>query len=257
MARRVGTRPGGGGNATTLSYGALAADTVLAMRDRWAALLVLALLAASALCLGTLELRIHRTGDPYYRFLLWNLFLAWVPLVFAIAAFARAHRRADLLVVVLLLLWLLFFPNAPYVLTDFIHLSERPSAPLWYDALMLSAFAWTALLLGFASLFLVQLIVQRVAGVVWSWLVVVEALALASFGVYLGRFMRFNSWDALLRPRRIGNVIANQLENPFRHPRIAVALVALTAFLLVGYAVLYAFAGLRLEPERERRPWTD
>lgn len=196
------------------------------MRGRWVSL-ILALLAASALCVAAVALRIHRTGDPYYRFLVWNLFLAWAPLVVALAAFARARRRIDLLVVVLLFLWLLFFPNAPYMLTDFIHLSERPSAPLWYDALMLSSFAWTALLLGFASLYLVQMIVRSVAGATWSWLTVVVASALASFGVYLGRFMRFNSWDALLRPRRIVDVIGNQVENPFRHPRIVGALVVL------------------------------
>lgn len=228
---------------------ALASYSIPDMRPRWA-FIVLALLAASALSVGTLELRIQRTGDPYYRFLLWNLFLAWVPLVFAIAALARACRRADLLVVVLLFFWLLFFPNAPYVLTDFVHLSERPSAPLWYDALMLSAFAWTALLLGFGSLYLVQTIVRQVVGFAWSWLIVVAALALGSFGVYLGRFMRFNSWDALLRPRRVADVISSQLENPFQHPRMAAALVALTAFLCVGYLVLYAFAGLRPELER-------
>ena len=131
----------------------------------------------------------------------------------------RARRRVDLFVGVLLVLWLLFFPNAPYLLSDFIHLSERPSAPLWYDALMLSAFAWTALLLGFASLYLVQMLVRRFLGSVWSWLVVGVALALASFGVYLGRFMRFNSWDALLRPRRVADVIGTQLENPFHSIR--------------------------------------
>ncbi|HEY6030009.1 MAG TPA: DUF1361 domain-containing protein [Gaiellaceae bacterium] len=218
------------------------------MRGRWA-LTILALLAASALCVATLELRIHRTGDPFYRFLVWNLFLAWVPFGCALAAFSRARRRIDLVVVALLLLWLLFFPNAPYVLTDFIHLSERPSAPLWYDALMLSSFAWTALLLGFASLYLVQMVVRRVAGLAWSWLVVVGALALASFGVYLGRFMRFNSWDALLRPRRLAHVVGSQLEDPFQHPRMIAALAALTAFLLVGYAVLYAFTELRLESD--------
>lgn len=216
------------------------------------ALAILALLVASGLCLGILAFRTHRTGDPYYGFLAWNLFLAWVPLVFALAAFAAARRRIGPAVVALLVLWLLFFPNAPYLLTDFIHLSERPSAPLWYDALMLSAFAWTALLLAFVSLYLVQTIVRRVAGLAWSWVVVVAALALASFGVYLGRFMRFNSWDALLRPRRVADVIRGELDNPLQHPRIAAALVVLTVFLLVGYAVLYALAGLRLELEHDR-----
>lgn len=113
------------------------------------ALALLALLAASVLCVGLLELRIRATGDGFYRFLVWNLFLAWVPLVFAVAAYARARRGLDPLVAALLVAWLLVFPNAPYLLTDIIHLEEGP-APLWYDALMLSAFAWTGLLLGFA-----------------------------------------------------------------------------------------------------------
>ena len=80
------------------------------------------------------------------------------------------------------------------------------------------------------------------------------ALALASFGVYLGRFVRFNSWDALLRPQRVAHIISNQLEDPFRHPRLVAVLVVLTTFLLVGYAVLFAFVGLRLDVEGRELP---
>jgi uncharacterized membrane protein len=220
------------------------------MRDR-SLLTILALVVASALCVAAVELRIERTGDPYYRFLVWNLFLAWVPFWLAVAAYARAARRGvDPIGGALLVLWLLFFPNAPYMLTDFIHLGTSPAAPVWYDALMLSAFAWTALLLGFASLYLVQLVARRAAGQAWSWLVVVCALALGSFGVYLGRFVRFNSWDALLHPGRVAEVIHTRLESPFEHPLMVAALLALTAFLLVGYAVLYGFASARLDLER-------
>jgi uncharacterized membrane protein len=221
------------------------------MRTRLA-LTVVALATASALCIALVEFRIHRTGDPFYRFLVWNLFLAWVPFGLAIAAYNRAARRGvDVVVGVLLVLWLLFFPNAPYMLTDFIHLGESESVPVWYDALLLSSFAWTALLLGYASLYLVQMLARRVFGLAWSWVGVACALALASFGVYLGRFVRFNSWDALVRPGRVLDVISNQVENPFHHPRMIAVLLALTAFLLVGYAVLYTFAGMRLELERE------
>ena len=220
------------------------------MRDR-RTLTVLALVAASALCVATLELRIHRTGSTYYRFLIWNLALAWVPFALALAAYDRARRRLDAVVLVLAVLWLLFFPNAPYVLTDFIHLSANAPAPLWYDALMLSAFAWTALLLGFASLYLMHALARSVVGEVWSWVGVACALGLASFGVYLGRFVRFNSWDALVRPNEVARVIANDLENPFAHPRMIGVLLALTCFLLVGYGVVYSFAALRLELERE------
>ena len=173
-------------------------------------------------------------------------------LCIALGEFYRAQRRFDAVVGVLLGLWLIFFPNAPYMLTDFIHLGKSESAPVWYDALMLSSFAWTALLLGFASLYLVQLVARRVVGLAWSWVGVAGALALASFGVYLGRFVRFNSWDVLVRPGRVLDVISNQIENPLRHPLMIAVLLALTAFLLVGYTVLYAFAGMRLELESER-----
>jgi len=210
-------------------------------------LAIVTLLASSALCVATVQIRTHETGDPYYRFLVWNLILAWVPLVFAIAAYARARRGVDPLVAVLLVPWLLFFPNAPYLLTDFIHLGEGP-APLWYDALMLSAFAWTGLLLGFGSLYLVQMILRRAFGSAVAWLGVLGALGLASVGVYVGRFIRFNSWDALLHPVRVADVLQEQLSAvPMR---MAEALLALTAFLLVGYLAVYSFTDLKLELER-------
>ena len=214
------------------------------------ALAIVALLAASVLCVGLLELRIRETGDGFYRFLVWNLFLAWVPLAFAVAAYARSRRGVDPLTVALLVPWLLFFPNAPYLLTDFIHLEEGP-APLWYDALMLSAFAWTGLLLGFASLYLVQLILRRAFGAAVAWVGVFGALALGSIGVYVGRFIRLNSWDVLLHPRYVVDVVhARLVAEP---PEMAQALLALTAFLSVGYLVVYSFATLRLEPDDDQR----
>src|SRR5215210_4952285 len=212
------------------------------------ALAIVSLLAASALCVATVEIRTHETGDSYYRGLVWNLVLAWMPLALAIGAYGRARRRVDLTVAVLLVPWLLFFPNGPYLLTDFIHLGEGP-APLWYDALMLSAFAWTGLLLGFASLYLVQQILRRALGSATAWLGVLGALVLASIGVYVGRFIRFNSWDALLHPLRVVDVIHDQLTDV--PARMAEALVGLTGFLLVGYLVVYSFADLELELDRD------
>ena len=208
------------------------------------------LLAASVLCVALLELRVRETGNGFYRFLVWNLFLAWVPLILAAAAYARSRRGVDAATAALLVPWLLFFPNAPYLLTDFIHLQQGP-APLWYDALMLSAFAWTGLLLGFASLYLVQIVLRRAFGVAVSWLAVFGSLALASIGVYIGRFIRLNSWDVLLHPRvRVEVVHARLVAEP---PQMVQALVVLTAFLSVGYLVVYSFANLGLEPEDDPR----
>jgi uncharacterized membrane protein len=217
---------------------------------RRGALTIPALLAASAFCVLLVVVRHHHTGDPFYDFLVWNLVLAWVPLALALAAYAYAKRGGGPVVVVFGVLWLLFFPNAPYLLTDFIHLHESPTTPLWYDALMLAAFAWAGLALGFASLYVMQTIWDRAAGPVLSWLGVIGALTLASFGVYLGRFLRFNSWDALVHPGRIAHVIGTELENPFQHPRLVAALVVLTGALSVAYLVVYSAVGTRLELEK-------
>lgn len=228
---------------------------VARMGDRvWnrSVVVLVGLVAASALCIAVDEYRTHRLGDPFYRFLIWNLVLAWAPLVFAVLAYVCAQRRLGA-GIVFGVLWLLFFPNAPYVLTDFIHLRESTTAPLWYDALMLSSFAWTALLLGFVSLYVMQTVWRRAVGVVWSWLAAVCVLGLASFGVYIGRFMGFNSWDALLHPQRVFDVIRSHVDNPLTHPRLAAALVVLAASLIVGYTILYGLAGARLELESRRR----
>jgi uncharacterized membrane protein len=219
-----------------------------AMRDRWA-LIVLALVAASALCVATLELRIHRTGDPYYRFLVWNLFLAWLPLAFTIAAFARARRRVDFLVVVLLLLWLLFFPNAPYVLTDFIHLGTEHRQ---FDALLLASFAFTALALGFASLLLVQLVVTRAAGAAIGWFVALSSLLAASVGIYLGRVLRLNSWDVVQRPGHLAEIVRGRLEDPFGNRHLIGYVVILCVFQTLAYCALYGFTALAASARRDR-----
>ncbi len=212
---------------------------------------VLALAAASALCVSLVEFRSRYRHDAFYRFLDWNLFLAWIPVVFAVAAYECARRGFGLIATALGVLWLLFFPNAPYMLTDFIHLHESPTTPLWYDGLMLSAFAWTALSLGFFSLYLMQSLLRRAGGPLASWLGVVAVLALGSLGVYIGRFIGFNSWDALLHPFRVAHVIDTQLENPLHHPRLFASLVVLTSFLTVAYAVFYCLAGLRPQSNPE------
>lgn len=215
--------------------------------ERRFGLVVLSLLAASLLSIGTLAAQIHATHDHRYTFLVWNLFLAWVPLIAAALAFALARRGVGLLVVMLVAVWLLFFPNAPYVLTDFIHLHGNGPSPLWYDALMLSSFAWTALMLGFASLYLIHAIIEERAGAVVGWVVVVCVLGLSSFGVYLGRFARFNSWDVVARPHLVLSVIRQEIDSPLHDPKMVVALLVLTASLLVGYLVVYAIAALHAE----------
>jgi uncharacterized membrane protein len=146
--------------------------------------------------------------------MLWNLFLAALPLVFA---WFLPHTRRLSRAIPVLAAWLLFFPNAPYVLTDLIHLKPRAEIPLWYDLLMLLAFALTSLWIGFHSLHLVQQWIARHVSVRMGWLAVLVVMPLTGFGIYLGRELRWNSWDIISRPFSLLQNIASLALHPLAH----------------------------------------
>jgi uncharacterized membrane protein len=222
------------------------------MSDRRAfALFSLAL--ASALCLAALFARWIYGEAGAYDFLPWNLFLAWVPMAAAVAVYDAARRDTKLVrLLPFAAIWLLFLPNAPYLLTDFEHLGSRDDAPLWFDIVLFGSFAWTGMLLGFLSIFLMQGVVRRAYGSLWSWVLVGASLAASSFGIYLGRSLRWNSWDFLLRPGALLADIWARIADPLAYPRGVGMTLALTAVLWTGYLTLYAFAQLGT-PERPRR----
>jgi uncharacterized membrane protein len=223
-------------------------------RHRNERVVVLAALGlASALCVGLELVRERHFGATGFRFLLWNLLLAWIPLVFALVVYDRYRRGAALVrLAPAAALWLLFLPNAPYIFTDFIHLAATPRTPLWFDGVVLSAFSWTGVLLGFVSLYLVHSVVRHRFGVRAGWSTALGALTLTSAGVYLGRFLRWNSWDLLLRPGRRVAEIVPRLTDPAALTRAGAATLLLAALLAATYGAFYALVGLRLEPELRR-----
>jgi uncharacterized membrane protein len=213
---------------------------------------VLGLLLASLFCVGLVGLRVIETGDSTFSGLIWNLFLAWIPFALAVVVYdGWRRRRAAGTLVVLGALWLLFFPNAPYIVTDFVHLERTADAPYWYDALTLSAFAWTGVLLGFASLFLMQTVVRQWRGVVAGWIFAGVALALGSLGIYLGRFLRLNSWDALEHPSVLPRIAHAVARDPFRYGEAIGVTVLFTLALGFAYFLLYNFAVVGRELDAE------
>jgi uncharacterized membrane protein len=213
-----------------------------------------ALVLASGFCLALVWVRAWRTGSNGYGFLAWNLELAWIPFVVAIAFYDSWRRgRSRWLLVTLGSLWLLFLPNAPYMVTDLVHLGRIGGAPLWYDGAMISAFAGTGLLLGLGSVFLVHTVALRTLGPRLGWAVLLPVLALCSAGVVLGRFARLNSWDALVRPGRLVQFVVAHATDPLASRRAIAATVGYAAFLVLAYVVLYAVSSLRPEPEPDPR----
>jgi uncharacterized membrane protein len=222
-----------------------------ALIRRYRQLAVLASLAfASAICLALLAVRVVYADNRSYSFLSWNLLLAWLPMLcslFAYNAYKRRGRLSWLVVAGCALAWLLFFPNAPYILTDLMHLRPRPDAPLWFDVLLVIAFAWTGLFLGLVSLSLMQALVRRAAGTLASWGFALGVLSLSGFGIYIGRFLRWNSWDVFLSP---GGMLADLLDaaqHPLLHARSLVFSGLFSLFLLSAYFMFFALTHLQME----------
>jgi uncharacterized membrane protein len=220
------------------------------MRSR-AILPVSALLAASAWCVLLLAVRRHEFGAAGYRYLVWNLALAWIPLLLALVLLAAYRRRAHWIELVAVGgVWLLFLPNAPYMLTDIVHLGDTHKL---FDAVIFGSFAFTALALGFASLLVVQVVVTRLAGATLGWAVAVSSLFAASVGIYLGRVLRLNSWDVVQRPRTLWTIVRLRLDDPFGNRYLIGFVLALCGFLTLAYAGLYGFTSLAAAVGREER----
>jgi uncharacterized membrane protein len=219
---------------------------------------LVALGLATAVCLALEQLRERHFGATDFRYLLWNLFLAWIPLVLALTLYDRYRRGTTLSrLAPIAALWLVFLPNAPYIVTDFVHLAPAPRTPLWLDGATLAAFAGSGLLLGFVSLYLVHAVVRSRSGARAGWATVLLVLGLASAGVWIGRILRWNSWDVLVRPGRRLSELLPHLADPAAVAHAGAVTLLLTGALAATYLVFYALVGLRLElrpgsPGRDR-----
>jgi len=198
-------------------------------------------------CACMIAVRITRTGTGYYFFLVVNLFLASVPLFFSSALRIATHWRLHWAMrLAVFSLWLLFLPNAPYILTDILHLTRASHAPAWYDLAMLLSCSGTGLLLGYLSLIDVQTIIARSFSPAWGWIVAMVSLVLSGFAIYLGRFLRWNSWDVLIEPTRVFEILGG-IVHPWAHMQAVAVTLIFGSILTLGYITLRV---LLVHPER-------
>jgi uncharacterized membrane protein len=137
-----------------------------------------------------------------------------------------------------LLLWLAFLPNAPYIITDLIHLRPVGYVPVWYDAGMLFASAFTGLLLGLYSLSMVRQALIAKIGLLGADFAVLGAIILSGFGIWIGRFLRWNSWDVLTRPSALMADLAENLSSRHGFIQASGTTALLSAIMLIGYGCL-------------------
>jgi uncharacterized membrane protein len=170
----------------------------------------------SVFCVFIEVFRILLTVNITYIFLPWNLFLAWVPLWLTMQL-KDENRPVHLCLY--LVTWLFFFPNAPYIITDFLHLKPRGDFPFWYDALLLFSFAFTGLLIGIIS---AHIVFKKMKQVLAPWQAkgfMLFAMLISGYGIYVGRFLRYNTWDLLTNPLQITTDTVSRIFHPAIYPR--------------------------------------
>lgn len=180
----------------------------------------------------------------------WNLFLSWIPLITAFLADNLTKRFGHIPVILTLLsvAWLLFFPNAPYMITDLAHLTVDYQRDLtWHDTIMLFSYAEVSLFNGLVSLYWIHRSWRRVFERKTANTLLMVSLPLAGFGVYLGRVRRMNSWDIIHEPKAILDHLIDSLVD-----RTAWVLAMEIGMLLgILYLVLWGVIRFRIRHSRK------
>ena len=186
------------------------------------------------------------SGNGQFLFLVWNLFLAFIPYAISLL-FTGPFFKNKKMQFLLFCTWLLFFPNALYIVTDIIHLEEAENVPVWYDAVLLFSSSFAGIAMAFASLvntefYLRQIFPRRLIGPA-----IITLFFIGSFGVYLGRFERWNSWDVIHHPLHLSSHIAADILFPFSHYRAWAVTFLLTGLYSVFWFLLKAFPRVNKE----------
>lgn len=211
----------------------------------------LTLLFGTFVCLVFLGVRCLYLGRIERVGVFCSIILAWIPygLSLAAAVLMASPRSNKPVLATVLVLWLLFLPNAAYIVTDLTHWRKEKLLPVWYDWIFISALAWVGLFLAFLSIQVLHRIVAQKCGEAAGWMFVAFSLGASSFGIYAGRFFRWNSWDALLNVRRIfGGLYA------LTHPPTAGHALAFCGMYFVFSAMIYLLLHA-ISMERRQVPW--
>lgn len=192
----------------------VSANEIFFLRTAVDRILFLSFIFSGLLVIG----RTLHTGSLLFAFLPWNLFLAYVP--YAISSWLFANPNWTIKkwkTTIALIAWLLFIPNSFYIMTDLFHLGNFQNAPLWYDLAMILSCAWNGLLLGLLSVRQVEKIMISTFGTFNEWKFVYPVMFLNALGIYIGRYLRFNTWDVITSPFNLTSDIYFMVTSPFQN----------------------------------------
>jgi uncharacterized membrane protein len=211
---------------------------------------VRAFVLANGVSVLFLVFRMAATDSMRYWFLLWNLVLAWLPLIFALLLMygLRLRRWLSPANIILTVLWLFFLPNSFYLVSDLIHLHETGEISFLFDTVLMTSFIFCAAASGFLSLYLLHRSLISRQGRQNAHALVALVLLLSGFAIYLGRVLRWNTWDILVNPAGVLFDVSEQVVNPVAQP--VSVITTLSFFMLLGS--VYVFLWSAAEAARRR-----
>jgi uncharacterized membrane protein len=221
-------------------------------RQSYRAQFVLALGLSTLVSLGFFAYGAWRNHSLLFGYLAWNLLLAWLPLIFAVRLVVVLRHKlwSSWEALAMSVLWLVFLPNSFYMISDFIHLQDVQRVNVLYDAIMFTSFIYTGVLIGFSSLYLIHLQLKRRLSGQTAALWIGLTMLLCSVAVYVGRDLRWNSWDILTNPGGLLFDTSDRLQHPSAYPRMLLTIFAFFILLATMYNLIWRGARLLRHPVR-------
>jgi len=183
-------------------------------------------------------------GETTHDYLLWNLFLSWLPFILAswLKRTLTNHLWSSWRALFITTAWLLFLPNSFYMVSDFIHLHELGEDQILFGAITFTAFVFTSLCLGIASLYIVHTeLLKRLSGRAAA-ILVGALLLIVSTAIYVGRDLRWNSWDIIISPFGLLFDISERLLHPDQYAQVLGVVLPFFVLLATMYFVIWQTA---------------
>ena len=216
-------------------------DTIIThITNRFKPLAILTISIILSIVLLMIRMKLHQSY--YLLFLVWNLFLAVIPFAITTGLICKPKRH-KLIVLIWFVVWLLFLPNAPYMVTDLMHLTRTDQHFLWLDILVIMSFAFNGLVLFFLSLSDMETLLRLHIRPSMVFPILLCIFGLTALGIYLGRFLRYNSWEILHEPWAIFSDIFNIIFQP--NIEAWIFTLTFSSFLAISYWLLKAFINIK------------
>lgn len=198
--------------------------------------------------------RMYLRGSTWLSFLIWNLFLAWLPLLFVtmLAGYLETKPWKSRSGLLLTALWLVFLPNSFYIISDIIHVGVSDQTTVLFDAVLLFSFSLTGVMLGVASLYAMHRLLLTRLRAKQAWGVISFVILLCSFAIYLGRYLRWNSWDIILSPFGLLFDVSERLTSPTQHEQTFGTTLLFFVVIMTVYSAAWQLIGNRNHPGHSR-----